>query len=127
MLQERNPATLVTTAKPARRRTFWLWLLMVADLAVVLWMQAVGEWLDHFSTVTAVATLGGHHVAVMVLAGSAFAILAGTATLTGGFTTMSRPQSVLVALACVLSVVVLAGMLSFLVVAVILRLVGLRM
>jgi hypothetical protein len=127
MLQRRNPVSLVTTAKPTRRRTFWLWLLMAGDLAVVLWMQAVGEWLDRTSTVTAIATLGGHHVVVMVLAGSAFTMLAATATLTAGLTAMSRPESVLVALACVMSVVVLAGILSFLVVGVVLRLVGLKL
>jgi hypothetical protein len=127
MLQRRNAVGLATTAKPARRRTFWLWLLMIADLAVVLWMQAVGEWLDHTSTLTAVATLGGHHVVVMVLAGSAFVMLAATAILSASFTAMSRPLSVLVTLACVISVVVLAGMLSFLVVAVLARLVGLRL
>ena len=127
MLQRRNAVGLATTAKPARRRTFWLWLLMIADLAVVLWMQAVGEWLDHTSTLTAVATLGGHHVLVIVLAGSAFVMLAATAIMTAGFTEMSRPLSVLVTLACVISVVLLAGMLSFLVVAVLARLVGLRL
>jgi hypothetical protein len=127
MLQRRDPVSLVTTAKPARGRTFRLWLLMAADLAVVLWMQAVGEWLDHTSTLTAVATLGGHHVLVIVLAGSAFVMLAATAIMTAGFTEMSRPLSVLVTLACVISVVVLAGMLSFLVVAVLARLVGLRL
>ena len=127
MLQQRDPVSLVTTAKPARRRTLRLWLLMAANLVVVLWMQAVGEWLDHTSTLTAIATLGGHHIVVMLLAGSAFVMLAATATLSAGFTEMSRPLSMLVTVACVMSVVVLAGILSFLVLAVVLRFVGLRL
>lgn len=124
MLQRRNAGSLVATARLARRTTFWLWLLMGADLALVLWMQAVGPWLDRTSAVTAVATLGGHHVAVMVLGGVAFAMLAGVAALTAGFNSISRSEAVLIALACVVSVVALAGVLSFLVVAVVMRVVG---
>ena len=54
-------------------------------------------------------------------------MLAATATLSASFTEMSPPLSVLVTLACVISVVVLAGILSFLVFGIVLRLVGLKL
>ena len=97
---------------------------MGADLAVVLWMQAVGPWLDRTSTVTAVATLGGHHTVIIALGGIGFAMLAGAAVSTAGFTAIGRGEGALVALACIVSVVALAGMVSFLVVVIVMRVVG---
>ena len=60
-----------------------LWALVALDVMVAAWMLAGGEWLDSRMSVV---TLGGHHLVVLWLAVSGFALLAGMALLTGGFT-----------------------------------------
>ena len=93
--------------------TRWLlWAALAANAMAAAWMISAGEWLDHHSRVTAVLTLGGHHVVVLWLAGLAFGILAVLAPMTGGFVTATRVQSVLLSIAGVGSVVALAGVLS---------------
>ena len=61
-----------------------------------------------------VVTLGGHHLVVLWLAVSGFAVLAGMALLTGGFAVARRWHLPLVVLAALVSVVALAGVLSVL-------------
>jgi hypothetical protein len=88
-----------------------LWALVALDVMVAAWMLAGGEWLD--STMP-VVTLGGHHLVVLWLAVSGFALLAGTALLTGGFAVARRWHLLLVVLSTLVSVVALAGALSVL-------------
>jgi hypothetical protein len=93
-----------------------LWALVALDVMVVAWMLAAGEWLD--STMS-VVTLGGHHLVVLWLAVSGFALLAGMALLTGGFAVGRRWHLPLVVLSALVSVVALAGVLSVLLLVVI--------
>jgi len=88
-----------------------LWALVALDVMVVAWMLAAGEWLDSRMSVV---TLGGHHLVVLWLAVSGFALLAGMALLTGGFTVARRWHLLLVVLSALVSVVALAGVLSVL-------------
>ena len=107
MLQTlKRPATML-------RLSTRLWLLMAADLMTVIWMDAVGPWLDKTSALTAVATLGGHHVLVLVIAVVAFGMLATLAIATNGFTVMDRSMTVATNVACVLSIVALTGLITF--------------
>jgi hypothetical protein len=125
MLQRRvTPAIRVRTPS-VRRSTSWLWVVMGADLAAVIWLAELGVWLDQTSRLTAIVTLGGHHVLVMVLAGIAFGMLATAAVMTSGFSAMTRSWSLVTTVACVMSVVVLAGALSFLLLGLLARLAGL--
>jgi hypothetical protein len=75
-------------------------------------MISAGDSLDEQSRVTAVITLGGHHLVVLGLAVLAFAILAVLAPTTAGFAVASRPQLAALAVAGVVSTVALAGILS---------------
>jgi hypothetical protein len=93
------------------RRQLVLWALMALDVMVVAWMLAAGEWLD--STMS-VVTLGGHHLVVLWLAVSGFALLAATALLTGGFAVARRWHLPVIVLSVLVSVVSLAGVLSVL-------------
>jgi hypothetical protein len=88
-----------------------LWALAALDVMVVAWMLAAGEWLD---ATMSVVTLGGHHLVVLWLAVSGFALLAAMALLTGGFTVARRWHLFLVVLSALVSVVALAGVLSVL-------------
>ena len=88
-----------------------LWALVALDVMVVAWMLAAGEWLDGRMSVV---TLGGHHLVVLWLAVSGFAVLAGMALLTGGFAVARRWHLPLMVLAALASVVALAGALSVL-------------
>jgi hypothetical protein len=88
-----------------------LWALVALDVMVVAWMLAAGEWLDSRMSVV---TLGGHHLVVMWLAVSGFALLAGMALLTGGFAVARRWHLLVVVLSALVSVVALAGVLSVL-------------
>lgn len=89
-----------------------LWTLMVFDVMVVAWMLSTGDWLDQASPVTEVVTLGGHHLLVLWLAVTGFALLGGMALLTGGFAVASRNEVPFVVLSALVSVVALAGVLS---------------
>ena len=105
------------TQRPARRRLSErtarrLWIVARLDMVMVAWMIAVGSWLDRTSRLTAVITLGGHHKLVMIMALSAFGMLAGLALLTDGFTSANQLHIGLIVTACVISVVALAGALS---------------
>ena len=88
-----------------------LWALVALDVMVVAWMLAAGEWLDARMSVV---TLGGNHLVVLWLGVSGFALLAGMALLTGGFTVARRWHLLLIVLSALVSVVALAGVLSVL-------------
>jgi len=88
-----------------------LWALVALDVMVVAWMLAAGEWLDARMSVV---TLGGNHLVVLWLGVSGFALLAGMALLTGGFTVARRWHLLLIVLSALVSVVALAGALSVL-------------
>ncbi len=121
MLQRaaRMGATTPVTSRSATR----MWALLIADLVTVVWMHAVGPWLDRTSPLTATATLGGNHLVVLALAAIGFAVLATLALLTEGFT-MSNPTLTLAKnAACIISAVALAGLLAFILAALLSRVV----
>lgn len=99
----------------ASRPSVSLWFVMAADLATVVWMHTVGPWLDTSSKLTATATLGGHHIVVLVLAAIGFAMLATLAILTDGFVRSTPRLSLVKNVACVISVVALTGLLAFII------------
>ena len=99
-----------------------LWILMATDLMAMIWMQAVGPWLDHTSRLTATATLGGHHLVVLAIAGAGFAMLVVVALLTNGFTETSPRLTFATNVACILSVVALTGLIAFVLAALLSRL-----
>jgi hypothetical protein len=103
---ERTPVKL--SKRTARR----LWILAALDMVAVAWMIAVGNWLDQTSGLTAVITLGGHHVLVLIMALAGFLMLASGAVLTNGFRYASKLRLILITAGCVISVAALAGALS---------------
>lgn len=103
---ERRPVKL--SKRNARR----LWLLTALDMVAVAWMIALGNWLDQTSRLTAVITLGGHHVLVLIMALVGFLMLASGAVLTNGFRSASKLRLILITAGCVISVAALAGALS---------------
>ena len=103
-----QPTRIVLSERIARR----LWIVAMLDMVAVAWMIAAGNWFDQTSPLTSVVTLGGHHKLVLILAIVGFVMLAGLALLTDGFTSANKPELALIILACVISVVALAGALS---------------
>jgi hypothetical protein len=103
---ERTPVRL------SKRTGRHLWILAALDMVTVAWMIAVGSWLDRTSRLTAVVTLGGHHVVVLIMALMGFLMLAGGAVLTNGFRCASKLRLILLTAGCVISVATLAGALS---------------
>jgi hypothetical protein len=110
-----RPRTQPTRLSLSRRRRRRLWLVAVLDMTAVAWMIAIGDWLDDTSRLTAVITLGGHHVVVLIMALAGFLMLALAALLTGGFASAGKLEVTLITVACVISVVALAGALSLIV------------
>ncbi len=110
---QRPDGLLQMGTRIATRPSTSLWFVMAGDLATVIWMNTFGSWLDQTSKVTATATLGGHHVVVLVLAAIGFAMLATLAILTNGFSDFTPRLSLARNVACVISVVALTGLLAF--------------
>jgi len=81
-------------------------------MVMVAWMITAGNWFDQTSKLTAVIILGGHHKLVMILALTAFGMLAALAPLTDGFTSANRLEVALIIIAWVISIVALAAALS---------------
>jgi hypothetical protein len=108
---QRRPASGTEVPLPSRARRL-LWAVATLDVMAAAWMISAGDWLDHQSRVSAVTTLGGHHLVVLWLAVLAFAILAVLAPTTSGFAVASRLQLAALSVAGVVSVVALAGVLS---------------
>jgi hypothetical protein len=105
---QRSPGPVSPTPRAKRM----LWAVATLDVMAATWMITAGDWLDRQSRVSAVVTLGGHHLVVFWLAVLAFAILALLAPFTGGFASVTRTQLGALALAGVVSVVALAGIVS---------------
>ena len=95
---------------PGTRRL--LWGTALADMAAFAWIIAMGKWLDETSRLTAVITLGGHHLLVLIMALIGFLALAAAALLTDGFTSAGKLGITLITVACMISVIALAGALS---------------
>ena len=110
MLQ-RDPGLDTHLSLPDRARRL-PWALAGLDVMAAAWMISAGDWLDRQSRVTAVITLGGHHLVVLWLAVLGFGILAVLAPLTGGFAQLNRAQLVALSIAGVISVVAVAGIAS---------------
>lgn len=89
-----------------------LGVLVLADVGVVAWMVAAGEWFDATSALTRVVTLGGHHLLVLWLAVTGFVLLGVAAAVTGGIVEADRWRTGLIAVACLVSAVALGGLLS---------------
>jgi hypothetical protein len=104
-----TPAAL---PRPRVKPSLMLWLLMSADLATVIWMYTLGSWLDQTSKFTATATLGGHHLVVLIIAALAFLALATVAVLSDGFTALTPALTIAKNLACVISVIALTGLVA---------------
>jgi hypothetical protein len=85
------------------------WVLAALDAMNAVWMVTAGDWLDRHLPVV---SLGGQHQLGFWLSVAGFALLAGLAAVTGGFTVVRRPQQVLLAVAGVVSTVALAGVLA---------------
>jgi hypothetical protein len=100
-----------------------MWTLMAADLMAVIWMYTFGPWLDQSSRLTATATLGGHHWIVLGFAAAGFLMIAGLALLTEGFTKTTTKLTLATNAARVVSVVALAGLIAFVLVALLARVV----
>jgi hypothetical protein len=96
---------------PIRARRL-LWIVAMLDVMAASWMIAAGDWLDTYSRVTSVVTLGGHHLVVLWLALIGFAILAVLAPMTSGFAAANRVQLVALSIAGVASAAAFAGTLS---------------
>jgi hypothetical protein len=96
---------------------------MAADLLAVIWMYTVGAWLDHTSRLTATATLGGNHWIVLGFAATGFLALASLSILTERFTKRTPRLTMAVDAACVVSFLALAGLLAWVLVALLSRLV----
>lgn len=93
------------------RSVRWIWAAALADMMAVVWMYAAGNWFDAHA-LTSVITLGGHHRLVLWLAATGFGTIAILAVPTEGFTSTGRIESTAVSVACLISVVALAGFLS---------------
>jgi hypothetical protein len=105
-----QPPPRVALSQRTRR---WLWIVAILDMTAVAWLLAgVGTWLDRASRLTAVFTLGGHHLVVLIMAIAGFLLLAGAAVLTEMFTSASKLDLTLITVACIVSVIALAGALS---------------
>ncbi len=95
----------------SRRANRTLWVVAVLDMMVCVWMVSFGAELDDASALS-VVTLGGRSTLVLGLALGAFVLLAGLAVVTDGFSSAARWHLGAAVLACVVSVVALAGALS---------------
>jgi hypothetical protein len=89
-----------------------LWALLALDVAASPWVLVFGSWLDETSKLTSVITLGGHHGLVLTMTVVGLIMLAGLAVRSDWFTATYLRDRALIILACVISMVGLAGALS---------------
>jgi hypothetical protein len=94
----------------------WLWSVTILDVVAVAWMRAAGAEFDKTSTLSRVATWGGHHRLILIMAIAGFGMLAGLAPLTMAFSRATDFEMSLLSLACVISAAALAGALSAIVI-----------
>lgn len=83
VLQKAPPGEVAAAVPIPDKVRLLLWSLAIVDVMNVAWMLSAGDWLDRFSRVTAVVTIGGHHLVVLWLAVVGFATLALLTVLTG--------------------------------------------
>lgn len=112
---------MLKSTRSTSRSATSMWVLMATDLMAVVWMHTFGPWLDHSSRLTSTATLGGHHLIVMVSAGIGFGMLAALAILTEGFTKSDAKLAMATNVACVISVIALAGLIALVLAALLSR------
>jgi hypothetical protein len=108
---QRNPA-VSATAQISDKSRLMLWGLAILDVMGAAWMLSAGDWLDRSSPVTAVVTLGGHHLVVLWLAVAGFAALALLTILTQALTAVRRAHVPFLVLGASVSGVALGGVLS---------------
>jgi hypothetical protein len=84
----------------------------ILDMVAVAWGIAGLDRLDQTSTLGSAITLGGHPRLILIMAVAGFAILAGLAPLTRAFSRATELEFALLIIACVISIVALAGALS---------------
>ncbi|MGH3613975.1 MAG: hypothetical protein ACRDRK_15570 [Pseudonocardia sp.] len=112
MLQK-PPAGLATAIVPIPEKArLLLWSLAIADVMTVAWMLSAGEWLDRASPVTAVITLGGHHLVVLWLAVAGFTALALLTALTGALTAVRPIHVPFLVVGALVSAVAVGGTIS---------------
>jgi hypothetical protein len=112
MLQKAPPGGVAAAVPFPDKARLALWALAIADVMNVAWMLSAGGWLDRSSQLTAVATLGGHHLVVLWLALAGFAILAVMTLVTGAMADVRRVHVPFVVLGALVSAVGLGGALS---------------
>jgi hypothetical protein len=81
----------------------------VLDMVAVAWGIAGLDRFDPTSTLGSAITLGGHPRLILIMAVAGFAMLAGLAPLTRAFSRATELEFALLIVACVISVVALAG------------------
>ncbi|TDD55421.1 hypothetical protein E1263_26075 [Kribbella antibiotica] len=116
-----TPALRQVGAHVKARPSTMYWFLMVSDLATAIWMYTVGPWLDKTSKFTATGTLGGHHVALLVIALIGFLMLATLAVVTDNFTHTTPKVALARNLACIISIVALTGLIALILMALLSR------
>jgi hypothetical protein len=112
MLQKTPTGEIVATVPIPDKARLLVWALAVIDVMNVAWMLSAGEWLDQSSQVTAVVTLGGHHVVVLWLAAAGFAMLALMTLVTGALVNVRRVHVPFIVVGAVASAIGLGGALS---------------
>ena len=96
----------------SERAQLRLCAVAIFDMVAVAWGIAGLDRLDQTSTLGSAITLGGHPRLVLIMAVAGFATLAGLAPLTRAFSRATELEFALLIVACVISVVALAGALS---------------
>lgn len=94
------------------RAHLWLWAVAIFDMVAVAWGIAALDRFNQTSTLGSAITLGGHPRLILIMAVAGFAMLAGLAPLTRAFSRATELEFGLLIVACVISVVALAGALS---------------
>lgn len=112
MLHGMSPEGLGAVVPIPDRARLVLWALAVADVMAVAWMLSAGDWLDRSSSVTAVVTLGGHHLLVLWLAAAGFVGSVLLTVLTRALTAVRRVHVPFLVAGAAISVVALSGALS---------------
>jgi hypothetical protein len=89
--------------------TLWLWSVAVLDMVGIAWLIPYSDSFDQASMLSQAITLGGHPRLILIMAVAGFGILAGLAPLTRAFCRATDLECTLLILACVISLVALAG------------------
>jgi lysylphosphatidylglycerol synthetase-like protein (DUF2156 family) len=96
----------------SRWATRWTWIITVLDGVTIAWMLTVGPWLDRQHNLLAMVTWDGHHQAIVIGTACALGVLAVSAPLTRGFSAGSPVLFAVVVVACLVSIVAMAGLLA---------------